>query len=96
MIIGGESFVNRTLFHCGNISPQVVSRGQIQYWNSEKVSLAASALPVEDSILVAPLKPPFSRFTVRGTLQLSIELPPTVSPTVKVRVELQLKNTCFS
>ncbi|KAF2343777.1 hypothetical protein FHG87_025467, partial [Trinorchestia longiramus] len=61
----------------------VVSRGQIQLWDSQVVQFPATELPIDDSQLVAPLEPPVSSFTKRGTITLPLTLPSTVSPSVQ-------------
>ncbi|XP_018026231.1 alpha-2-macroglobulin isoform X3 [Hyalella azteca] len=65
---------------------QVVSRGQIQFWDSQKVKLTATELPIDAATLLAPMQPPLSPFTKRGALTLPLTLPSTVSPTVYVLV----------
>lgn len=63
---------------------QVTSRGQVQYWNSQNVSFTSGPLTVDDALLVAPLKRPFSPLTARGTIQLAVSLPPATTHTAKV------------
>jgi len=65
---------------------QAISRGQIQYWNSQKVQLKESPLPIDESTLVEPMQPPKLPSVFRGQFTVTLELPPTVSPQVKVLI----------
>nr|XP_045600836.1 alpha-1-inhibitor 3-like [Procambarus clarkii] len=66
------------------IAVQVVSRGQIQFWKVQEYELVEKDLPVIKG-LVAPL-PRHPNTTVKGFIQIPINLPPTASTTVMVVV----------
>ncbi|KAK3876687.1 hypothetical protein Pcinc_018566 [Petrolisthes cinctipes] len=67
------------------ITVQVVSRGSIQYTNTQEYQLPSGPLPINTEHLVEPLPPPLPG-TVRGVIELPISLPDTASPTVKVLI----------
>nr|XP_053636062.1 alpha-1-inhibitor 3-like [Cherax quadricarinatus] len=62
---------------------QVVSRGQIQYWQVKEYHLVEEELPVRMESLVDDLPHPPSEI-IRGFLSIAIDLPPMVSPTAMV------------
>ncbi|KAK4322438.1 hypothetical protein Pmani_006778 [Petrolisthes manimaculis] len=65
------------------ITVQVVSRGSIQYTNTQDYQLPSGPLPISTEHLVEPLPPPLPG-TVRGVINLTISLPNNASPIVKV------------
>ncbi|KAK4316722.1 hypothetical protein Pmani_012130 [Petrolisthes manimaculis] len=65
------------------ITVQVVSRGSIQYTNTQDYQLPSGPLPISTEHLVEPLPPPLPG-TVRGVINLTISLPNTASSIVKV------------
>ncbi|KAK4324552.1 hypothetical protein Pmani_004827 [Petrolisthes manimaculis] len=67
------------------ITVQVISRGSIQYTNTQEYQLPSGPLPINTEHLVEPLPPPLPG-TVRGAIKLPISLPDTASPTVKVLI----------
>ncbi|KAK4318979.1 hypothetical protein Pmani_010066 [Petrolisthes manimaculis] len=67
------------------ITVQVVSRGSIQYTNTQDYQLPSGPLPISTEHLVEPLPPPLPG-TVRGVINLTISLPNTASPIVKVLI----------
>ncbi|KAK4303545.1 hypothetical protein Pmani_024447 [Petrolisthes manimaculis] len=67
------------------ITVQVVSRGSIQYTNTQDYQLPSGPLPISTEHLVEPLPPPLPG-TVRGVINLTISLPDTASPIVKVLI----------
>ncbi|XP_071524049.1 alpha-1-inhibitor 3-like [Panulirus ornatus] len=68
-----------------HITVQVISRGRIQYWNTEKHKLISGDLPISEEHLVEPLPPPPENF-VRGVVNVKVYLPPAASPEVMVLV----------
>nr|AJE25828.1 alpha-2-macroglobulin [Macrobrachium rosenbergii] len=63
---------------------QVISRGQIQYTNTEEYDLVSSDLPVNsDNLISAFISPPD---LVRGVISIPISLPSTASPSAKIVV----------
>ncbi|XP_069170675.1 alpha-1-inhibitor 3 isoform X3 [Procambarus clarkii] len=64
---------------------QVVSRGTVQYQSSQEYQLTSGELPISVEHLVEPLPPPFPN-TIRGVVNININIPPTASPKVKVLV----------
>jgi len=63
---------------------QALSRGQIQYWNKQRVVFRASDLGVDEDLLLAPLVA--TPGVTHGTFNVRLELPLTVSPKVKVLI----------
>ncbi|XP_069170713.1 C3 and PZP-like alpha-2-macroglobulin domain-containing protein 8 [Procambarus clarkii] len=64
---------------------QVVSRGKVQYQGSQEYQLTSGELPISVEHLVEPLPPPLPN-TIRGVVNININIPPTASPKVKVLV----------
>ncbi|KAK3848744.1 hypothetical protein Pcinc_044478, partial [Petrolisthes cinctipes] len=67
------------------ITVQIVSRGSIQYTNTQEYQLQSGPLPISTEHAVEPLQPPLPG-TVRGVINLPISLPNTASPTVQVLI----------
>ncbi|XP_071547683.1 alpha-2-macroglobulin-like protein 1 [Panulirus ornatus] len=67
------------------ITVQVVSRGQIQFWSRQEYVLRASELPLKVEGLVEPLPPP-PEDTIRGVVNIPLQLPHTTSPYAQVLV----------
>ncbi|KAK4303730.1 hypothetical protein Pmani_024278 [Petrolisthes manimaculis] len=67
------------------ITVQIVSRGSIQYTNTQEYPLQSGPLPISTEHLVEPLQSPLPG-TVRGVINLPISLPNTASPTVQVLI----------
>ncbi|XP_063596628.1 alpha-2-macroglobulin-like [Penaeus indicus] len=69
----------------GTLKIMIISRGIIQKWWEEDVEFAPGPLPVDAEHLVdAPSTP--SPPTVTGVVNLSVTLPPTASPKVKILI----------
>ncbi|XP_050717838.1 alpha-2-macroglobulin-like isoform X1 [Eriocheir sinensis] len=67
------------------LTVQIVSRGIIQHTATQEVTLTAGELPVNAANLVEPMPEPIEG-TVRGVLNLDVDLPPTASPKARVLV----------
>ncbi|XP_050717837.1 pregnancy zone protein-like isoform X3 [Eriocheir sinensis] len=67
------------------LTVQIVSRGIIQHTATQEVTLTAGELPVNAANLVEPMPAPIEG-TVRGVLNLDVDLPPTASPKARVLV----------
>merc|ERR1719244_72991 len=57
----------------------------MQYWNKQRVEFPASELPIDRSLLLAPINKSESEITF-GEFTVRLELPLTVSPKVKVLI----------
>nr|AEC50080.1 alpha-2-macroglobulin [Pacifastacus leniusculus] len=64
---------------------QVISRGKIQYQSSKEYELTSGELPISVEHLVEPLPSPPPN-TIRGVVNIKVNIPPTASPKVKVLV----------
>ncbi|KAK7080210.1 hypothetical protein SK128_001245, partial [Halocaridina rubra] len=76
------SAVNKTR---ATFTVQIISRGQIQYSNTEEHDLIATDLPLEAQNLIGDM-PPSPPHHIRGVVDIPITLPSTASPSAKVTV----------
>ncbi|XP_071524396.1 alpha-1-inhibitor 3-like [Panulirus ornatus] len=67
------------------VSVQVISRGKVQHTSTKEYQFTSGELPFNVDELVEPLPPPPEN-TVRGVLNIAVNLPPKTSPKAKVLV----------
>ncbi|XP_071524048.1 murinoglobulin-2-like isoform X2 [Panulirus ornatus] len=78
-------FFSATNQSSAHITVQVISRGKIQYCKTEEHQLIEGPLPISKEHLLEPLAP-LPKNTIRGVVHVSMVLPSTASPDVKVLV----------